>query len=546
MFNSMYSSILIALFFLSGCKKTSPSAPADLPEPVAIHPGTIYHIDMESKDLYDLFMVVTLQGNVNRETPYLWILKTPIVEYDGPGAMVDRSFWLNTISDQEKVAFEDPYLLVRDFASRGIHGCVIYDDNLFGDYVSGARHPQPNDNLVAKLNVTAMLCAHYGAIALTMRQYETLTSVYGVELPILDNTTTGKFDSWLGCYRYAAEVGYHEPVIPSIANNSHYCLGMFDFLIKKKMFIINMKGAPSLLEQNFTDEIFDRVPGPSPVYGIWNVAGGAPGEDAFMRYLNSRGKYCIPNFEAFNISYTSGLPPYVPEKSETVRGLTFDPSKKYICFTETDGDNYEFIQQVFPIRFDTPQRGDFPIAWEIASTLCELDPVAARWFYAQIGQNSYVNPVTGAGYYKYPLPEAFNEAYFRVTDEYMEKAKYRTIRTMEYRFESGRPLTAIPHVEGVFCGYGHADPARPTVQENSRSHELYKGKPIFINYSYQDMEQIAAYDGPAPAFFSVACVYTPPSDIIRTIHSLSSDWVVVSPGELVDLYKQYTSIQGHE
>src|SRR5690606_32434101 len=150
-------------------------------------------------------------------------------------------------------------------------------------------------------NATAMLCAHHKAIALTRRQYEILQSEYDVELPILDNTTTSTFDSWLGCYRYVLDVVPIEPAITTIANNSHYCLGMFDFLIKNNMFIINMKGAPSQLEQNFTDEIFDMIPSPSPVYGIWNVTGGQPTEDTFMRYLNSRGKYCIPNFEAFNI-----------------------------------------------------------------------------------------------------------------------------------------------------------------------------------------------------------------------------------------------------
>src|SRR5690606_29791585 len=159
----------------------------------------------------------------------------------------------------------DPYLLIRDFLTLGIKGCVIYDDNLFGGYASGARHPQPSDNLVAKLNATAMLCAHHKAIALTRRQYEILQSEYDVELPILDNTTTSTCDSWLGCYRYVLDVVPIEPAITTIANNSHYCLGMFDFLIKNNMFIINMKGAPSQLEQNFTDEIFDMIPSPSPV-----------------------------------------------------------------------------------------------------------------------------------------------------------------------------------------------------------------------------------------------------------------------------------------
>src|SRR5690606_35724109 len=162
------------------CRKAGSAPQFNDTPPVEIVEGSIYYIDLEASTLYDLFMIESLQGNVNRQSPLVWVLKTPIVEYDGPGAMVDRSFWINTIDDRKKMAFTDPYLLIRDFLTLGIKGCVIYDDNLFGGYASGARHPQPSDNLVAKLNATAMLCAHHKAIALTRRQYEILQSEYDV------------------------------------------------------------------------------------------------------------------------------------------------------------------------------------------------------------------------------------------------------------------------------------------------------------------------------------------------------------------------------
>lgn len=523
---------------LAACRKVG-SAPVlnDTP-PIEIVEGAIYYIDLETKSLYDLFMIESLQGNVNRVSPLVWVLKTPVVEYDGPGAMVDRSFWLQTIQDRQKTAFQDPYLMVRDFVDR-VDGCILYDSDIFGNYKSGARRPQPADNLVAKLNATAMLCAKYNAIALTKEQHALLKSEYGVDLPVIASTTTEDFRNWLATYRYMYENFKDDFSKQEMANNSHYCLGMFDLLIKNKMFIINMKGDPSVLEQNLTDAIFDLCPAPSPVYGVWNVVGGAPNEDSYQRYLNNRGKYSIVNFEAFNLSFTSGLPRYVPEQSETNRSLTYDPAKRYICFTQTDGDNYEFIQQVFPVKFALPGRPDYPVGWEIPSTLSELDPVAAKWYYNNRGQNSFVNPVTGAGYFKYMLPELYREEYFALTDQYMKEAKYRTIRAMGYSFEAGRPLTEIPSVEGVFCGYGGNDRERPTLADYPNTHEMYNGKPLFINYSYLDIEAIKSYQGPTPAFFSVACVYTNPVDVINTIRSLPNDWVVVSPAEMIDIYNQF-------
>lgn len=543
---NVVSGRLLACIFMIGmltaCRKAGSAPQFNDTPPVEIVEGSIYYIDLEASTLYDLFMIESLQGNVNRVSPLIWVLKTPVVEYDGPGAMVDRSFWLNTIDDRQKIVFDDPFLMVRDFAHKftdRVKGCVLYDSDIFGSYASGARHPQPPDNLVARLNATAMLCATYNAIALTKEQHNRLKTEYGLDLPVLANTTTDEFSNWLACYRYIYEHFSEELSTQEMANNSHYCLGMFDLLIKNKMFIINMKADPSVLEQNLTDAIFDRCPAPSPVYGVWNVAGGGPNEDSYQRYLNSRGKYAIVNFEAFNLSFTSGLPAYVPEKSETKRDLVYDPSKRYICFTQTDGDNYEFIQQVFPVKFALPGRADYPVGWEIPATLSELDPVAAKWYYQHMGLNSFVNPVTGAGYFKYMLPEPYLDEYFALTEQYMKEARYRTIRTMDYSFETGRLLTVIPSVEGVFCGYGGNDAARPTVAGYANTHEMYNGKPLFINYSYLDIDQVIAYEGPAPSFFSVACVYTNPVDVVNTIRSLPPDWMVVSPGEMVDIYKQY-------
>ncbi|MDR2915585.1 MAG: hypothetical protein LBV74_12260 [Tannerella sp.] len=121
----------------------------------------------------------------------------------------------------------------------------------------------------------------------------------------------------------------------------------------------------------------------------------------------------------------------------------------------------------------------------------------------------------------------------------MKEAKFRTIRTMSYDFDSGKTLTALSSVDGVFCGYGGNDTTRPKIGNYPQTHTMYNGKPIFINYSYSDIGDVTKYNGETPAFFSIACVYTNPADVIKTIRSLSPDWIVVSPAEMVDIYKEY-------
>ncbi|MCD9023770.1 fibronectin type III domain-containing protein [Cohnella silvisoli] len=531
--------------------------------------NTIHYVDMEKTDysLKDLFMIESLQGIVNREKPRIWVLKNPIHIYDaGPGfdpasVMVDRSFWFNQISGYAKVQHTNPKELVQAFAG-SLSGVILYDANLLNtttgyngnlgsfNYVtndnSDLAEPnksfQPSADTVAKLNVTAMLCAKYNAIALTADQLNDLTLHYGVELPVLVDTATIDLSTWEKSYDYAMNNLSSDMRTDIMANNPNFSLAMFDYLIANKIFMFNMKGNPSTgtgltsSEKALTDTVVDRTEPVTPVVGVW---GGSTDEDTFGKYLNKKGKFVLVMSESFNMSWTSGLPSNLPAASETNRNLVYDPAKIYISFTETDGDTLLFPHLKFPTWFQLPNRESYPIGWEIPSTINEIDPLAGNYFAQHIGKNNYVNPVTGVGYIKYPMPDPYKDLFYEKTERYMQDMKYRLIRTMNYDQIEASAYTDIPSVEGIFAGYGGMDPGRPSVEQNAETNFSYLNKPIFINYSFFDRELIRSYDKPGPAFFSVAAQYVNTTLLIDFIDSLPSRFVVVSPGELVDLYKQY-------
>ncbi|MDG0809228.1 hypothetical protein [Cohnella rhizosphaerae] len=161
------------------------------------------------------------RGIVNRSEPRIWVLKNPIQMYDAaPGfdaysTMVGRTFWFDRLSGYTKVAHTDPLELVQSFASE-LSGAVLYDPDML-DTASGANGNvgsfyyttnddsqyaeankgfQPSETVVAQLNVTAMLCAKYGAIALTEDQLDALADDYGVTLPVLADTRTLDLSTW--------------------------------------------------------------------------------------------------------------------------------------------------------------------------------------------------------------------------------------------------------------------------------------------------------------------------------------------------------------
>ncbi len=529
--------------------------------------STIQYIDMESSayDLTDLFMVKSLQGLVNREEPRIWVLKNPLHIYDtGPGhsansVMVNRTFWFNRLSGYTKVQQTDPYELVDLFASE-LDGAILYDEDILnpsgtgnsgsfyyytGDHSSYAEPNKsfvPSETRVANLNVTAMLSAKYNAIALTAEQLETLEDEYDVTLTVLADVRALGLDSWKEAYEYALEELAPEMRTDILANNPNYSLAMFDYLIANRIFTFNMKGDPaagtglSASEKALTDDMVALADGVAPVIGVW---GGTTDEDAFGRYLNDKGKFAMVASESFNLSWTSGLPMVRPSASENPRTLVFDPTKVYISFTETDGDTLLFPQLKFPTWFGLADREDYPIAWELTPTLQELDPLAGAFYSAERGLNSYVTSVTGLGYIKYPMPAPYRDDYFALTDDYMIYNRYRTLRTMNYDRFDAKAYTAIPSVEGVFAGYGGLDAGRPDVASNKETHFMYRGKPIFITYSYFDGADIAAYDGDGPAFFNVGAQYINTELLTDYIDNLPGNFVVVTPGEMIDLYVQY-------
>ncbi|MFB9276572.1 hypothetical protein [Cohnella cellulosilytica] len=528
---------------------------------------TIHYIDMENSayELTDLMMIQSLQGLVNREEPRIWVLKNPIHLYDvQPGfsansVMVERDFWFDRLTGYTKLPYTDPYALVAAFADE-LAGAVIYDEDVldptgagnsgtFNYYTGGSSvNAEPNksflpsDTRVANLNVTAMLSARHGAVALTEEQLLKLENDYDVTLPVLADSGALGLDSWEEAYDYALTelAPYMRDDI--LAANPNYSLAMFDYIIANNIFTFHLKGDPqansglTTSEKAKLDALVEQAPGVAPIIGTW---GGSTDEDAFGRYLNVKGKYALVTSESFNMSWTSGLPMVRPAASETTRSLVYDPTKVYISFTETDGDTLLFPHLKFPTWFALADREDYPIAWELTPLLAEIDPLATAYYNEQRGSNSYVTPVTGVGYIKYPMPDQYKDDYFELTDDYMAYMRQRTLRTMNYDRFDAAAYTPIPSVEGVFAGYGGLDPERPAVANNRETHFRYMGKPIFINYSFFDRTAISNYSGTEPAFFNVGAQYINTELLTDYIDNLPARFVVVTPGEMVDLYRQY-------
>lgn len=136
-------------------------------------------------------MMVSLQGNVNREEPSMYVIRDEMVE---GSPLNGAKFWFDTLDEtytgQEaftKKPFTDPYLMLKDNKNL-IKGAVLYNERIVdASSVSGKDYKTRYADM-AVLNLTVMMCGQYEAVALTYEQYNTLKDSYGVTLPVLGDT----------------------------------------------------------------------------------------------------------------------------------------------------------------------------------------------------------------------------------------------------------------------------------------------------------------------------------------------------------------------
>ena len=76
--------------------------------------------------------------------------------------------------------------------------------------------------------------------------------------------------------------------------------------------------------------------------------------------------------ESFNVQLDQRAP-YEELKVEEEK-ITLDPTKKYVAFTFSEGDNNSYLQYRMPTMFQSPSKGKYSIGWTIAPACWGYEP----------------------------------------------------------------------------------------------------------------------------------------------------------------------------
>lgn len=522
----------------------------------------IQYIVMDGMSNEALFMMVSLQGNVNREQASMYVIHDELVE----GGQINASqYWFEkldeTYTDEEaftKKEYTDPFKMVADNATK-FNGAVLYDSRLVDAANSGKLNYNSRYADMAVLNLTVMMCGQYEAIALTYAQYNKLKNDYNLELDVLGDTTlfmktneyTGKLDAdrsdrdiWMKVYRYALNKFGDSVADYALVHNPGFQAATFDYAIAHKLFVYNRIFTAEATEEETAIElaILNLTKANTPVLGVWYLQAD---EGSLVATVTLNYKYMIVSYESFNWSWTTGLP-YEEMTNVQEEKITLDPTKNYVCFNFSEGDNNSYVHMQMPSMYDNTYRGQVAVGWTIAPTVWDTNPNIIRYYNKNWAScDGLTVPEAGVDYVSFTPPEESRGEFFALSDEYFGRINTGSMRTLKDDMIDPLPYAEyMENLTSVHCGY--YETSFEALNNDNEDSFLFRDT-LFIKQIQGSVaaSYLSTVQTSGPFFYSVSLMgwSQTPATAKTIMDSIGDNFVAVTPNQLADLYKQYYESQ---
>lgn len=506
-------------------------------------------VDNEYSDTEFRFALTVLQGLVAREGGQIYIYQP--TSWHSPEHL---PMW---VANLEKKGYrftpaEDPAALFKKY-SRFYRGAVLYDDDLGSDPVH-----------YYKLNALTLYCAENSLIPVS----PALNSRLGLEVA---EDTRGKYLTAASAMQWVREKMWDKACKTALCHIHPLHMALRDYLVLHRILPIWIGAEMTPEEKDMCYDFIDETEANSPVMGCWGGYGEQPAgwlnEPNLQRVCSQKGKYFIVTAGAPNLSFHAGLEFHKPDKPlNSPRQLTLDPSKVYICFNISDGDNIQYVETALPGErwWQNPMRGRVPMGWTLNPVASELIPDVVEYYLETATPSDGFICFPGIGLITPPLygrdlygdSEKLLDEYIRLSGKYMKKLGMTTV---QFGDTSSVPLTrgdfdrwarVLPWLTGILGDYGPAI----GIARSEAAYFVSRGVPVARavytspapTAEGADMSKLQAelirQQTPLmrPAFIHAAVInwYGSPETILKCVRALGDDYVPVTPDELFDLMKQ--------
>lgn len=533
--------ILLSVFVMMSVSHTAFGAGYDV-FPRASLPSRELVVARVTGKPFDLQLaLVSLQGLVNRDKPRIYLL------WDARDLPWLEKMYLEGLINMPDF-LDEPEMLFERF-SQYVKGVVVYDpDRLF------------------TVNVATVVSACEELIIASPRMAELL----GMEIVV---DLRNRFEYEVDGYRWAWETYRTEISSQALAvlYPTTFDGRARDYLIANKIFTFWVSGPQepirpgmsSSKERTFAEEVFAAMPPNIPLFGFWYGGEGIGiGELPGTKLASEYAKYGVCTDGSPNLSFHSGFrfDDFVFENKPSGREVEYDPTKVYITFIMSDGDNMNVWDYThFDQQWQDPNRSNIPIGWTMGPALGELKPFIAKYYYETATEMDYfLAAVSGIGYI-YPgvyadrlknSSDVFSE-YLSITEHFMEKMGMTSVN-VHHLYEKGKRGTegyakGMPGLESIFYGYCRTEgftykdanwisqdvPVFRAIAEMSDANASMEQR---INKLVWDIRGMVGNNRPAFAHVFVVNWFMTPSALVKVMEKLGDTYVAVRPDEFVELF----------
>lgn len=492
----------------------------------------LFLVDMRDLSFDEKFLLVSLQGIVNRKQPRIYL------SYGD-----DDDFWLGEMQKRVQTGIaikaEKPLELVERFKSE-IRGAVI-----------------PDPKIYASACVAATMAGSHNFIVTTPELAAQLNLPIGMDL-------RGKFKDNAAALRYIRTDLFPKlnPYISICLDPSMYDNGSLDQIIAARGAVFwitgqraqDKSGADTSAELEEIKALFAKMPVHSVVRGFWwHGDGQGIDETPGVSLASQFAKVTIVSDLLPNTSVFSGVPLQSLKQKLQAPLPALDKTKNYIAITMSDGDNLVTWRSYFRGYFNDPLHGTFPVGWGMGPTLLDVAPTWAQWYYDNATpQDEFICDVSGVGYI-YPPDwgtvlskkdrDATERSFYDWTQKYMARMDMKALRLMGVaKDDIARVGTMTPRVPFLMPDYGWRDENKyPDL-----TYTLPTGQPVFRAITYDGSPEKMANDirtriGTGHPSFVNVFIWNWGSkmkDLKQMLDILGPDYVAVTPSQLKALYEQ--------
>lgn len=522
--------ILVISFLLACMGAVYAAAPPPIPRAPAPS-STLTVLDLRSRPRNEWPLAASIQGIVNRKQPRIYLI----------GVDSDR-FWLDVLKQKRRVKEERTCADIRQLAG------------MFRDEVGGLVVVDPA--LTVTVNVATIIASMKGLAVATP------DLVQSVGLPVKMDLR-GKWKTEVEAYKWAYDSFWKSMSHRALSwtdPGENYHLER-DYLIQQKIWpvwicgkIDGARGGADIRTQKlWTEKLMAETPGNIPIYGFpYDGEDIGIGEMGGTELASIYGKYNVCTSLNANLSVHSGYPPAVVKMRRTP-APRFDPSKCYIAFILSDGDNFvTFASTHLALWKQRPAKRP-PISWSIGSAAVYVIPEIVRWYYeTAVPGDTFITDVSGVGYMYPPVygerlgDPGLLRRYARITTETSKMLDIQTLALHDFLGTLPQHYEVFasewPGIKGIFADYT----MRFGMTPEKANYRLASGTPVMhalvkfeispdrekrIASAVDDIRKAAAK---RPAFVNAFMVnwFTDPDECAEIMHRLGDGYVAVSPDAL--------------